>query len=283
VFVVFLFIVLVVLVYGFLFGPLFPYSPVKFGFSKLELKRGTVFYPKETVLSRDYFGLDSLISETEAFYSSSSSFLFDQTFSFRKRKSLVHKLQFKKKVKVIVCATKGQYKRFSTQSAHACAIQTGTIIYINPSIKNTGRDLTGFLKHELSHAILYQNTSLFKAFKLKRWLVEGLAIYYGNSHHYYRGDKFRKLAIDEGYFFNLLDDKAEPENIPGDIKHLFIYGEYRAFMEYLIKTYGLETILKYTAEYIKAPKKKLFKTLLGISLDEAFARFREEIINGRAS
>jgi hypothetical protein len=135
----------------------------------------------------------------------------------------------------------------------------------------------------LSHAILYQNTSLFKAFKLKRWLVEGLAIYYGNPHHYYRGDKFRKLAIDEGYFFNLLDDKAEPENIPGDIKYLFIYGEYRAFMEYLIKTYGLESVLKYIAEYIKAPKKNLFKAILGISLDEAFAQFHEEIIDGRAS
>ncbi len=41
-------------------------------------------------------------------------------------------------------------------------------------------------------------------------------------------------------------------------------------MKYLIKTYGLESVLKYTAEYIKAPKKEkpLFKTLLGISLDE---------------
>ena len=263
VFVAFLLIVLAVLIYGFLFGPLFPYSPVKFGFSKLELKRGTVFYPKKTQLAEDYFELDNLISQTEAF----------------------HKLDFRKKVKVIVCATKGQYKRFSTQSSSACAIQTGTIIYINPRIKDTGRDLIGFLKHELSHAVLFQNTSILKAFKLKSWLREGLAIYYGNPHHYYRGDKFRKLAVDEGYFFNLLDDKAKPENIPKEIKYFFIYGEYRAFIEYLIKAYGLESVLKYTVEYIKAPReeKPLFETLFGISLDKVFAQFRDEVINGRAS
>ena len=259
--VVFLLVILVVLVYGFLFGPLFPYSPVKFGFSKLELKRGTVFYPKETRLSDDYFRLDSLISETETF----------------------HKLRFKKNVKVIVCATRGQYKRFSTQSAHACAMLTGTIIYINPGIKNTGRDLTGFLKHELSHAILYQNTSIFKALRFKSWLREGLAVYYGNPHHYYNVGKFLELSVDKGYFFDALDEKAKIDNIPESIRYFYVYGEYRSFVEYIVNAYGLEAFWNFTHAYIKNPKseKQLFKDVFGTNLVDTFNSFRKTIESER--
>ncbi|MDQ1327591.1 MAG: hypothetical protein QG641_874 [Candidatus Poribacteria bacterium] len=260
IFIVILLLLLPVSAYAFLSGPLFPYSVVKPGFSKLELERATIFYPNGTQLLDDYLKLDDMITETEAF----------------------HNIHFKKNVSVIVCATSEQYKRFSTKHAHACAMPTGTIIYINPSIYNTGRDLTGFLKHELSHAILFQNTSLLKAFKLKSWVTEGLAVYYGNSHHYFQNEELRKLSIDKGYFFNLLDEKAEPVDIPSEIKYKFIYGEYRAFMGYLIKTYGSQAVLDYIFEYAKQPDKEneLFNNLLGNSLAEAFAEFHKEMING---
>jgi hypothetical protein len=249
--------------YAFVSGPLFPYSVIKPGFSKLELEKATIFYPNGTQLSDDYYKLDRMIAETEAF----------------------HKIHFKKNVSVIVCATSRQYKGFSTQRAHACAMPTGTIIYINPSINSTGRDLAGFLKHELSHAVLFQNTSFLKAMKLKSWVTEGLAIYYGNSHHYYNDEELRKLAIDKGYFFNVLDKKAEPENIPVEIKYKFKYGEYRAFMGYLVKTYGLQPVLNYTLEYIKHPNKEeaLFHDILGSNLEEAFSQFHKKIIDGEVS
>ena len=156
---------------------------------------------------------------------------------------------------------------------HACTIQTGTVIYIRPSIRettyppqinvegrnmtlgppavDTHRDITGFLKHELSHAILYQNTSVLKALRVKRWVEEGVAVYFGNPHHYYHGSEFRTLAIDQGGFFNLLDDHSEPKSIPKEIKYYFMYGAFHEFMNYLIQTYGLDTVLTYIHEYIK--------------------------------
>jgi len=274
-----LIVVTAIFIYGFLCGPLFPFSPIKPGFAELNLTRCTIVYPKNTKISPEYGTVDDLIGETEQF----------------------HNLQFKKRIQIIVCATNEQCKRFSMTGGHACTIQTGTVIYIRPSIQETTyppkitiergsiilqppvvethRDLTGFLKHELSHAILYQNTSILKAIRIKRWLEEGLAVYFGNPHHYYHGSEFRTLAIDQGCFFNLLDEQAEPEGIPQDIKYYFMYGAFYEFMNYLIQTYGVDSVLTYTHEYIKAPgmEDPLFRSLFGINLENELERFQQHI------
>jgi hypothetical protein len=118
-----------------------------------------------------------------------------------------------------------------------------------------------------------------KALKIKRWLEEGLAIYFGNSHHYYRGTEFRILAIDQGYFFNLFDENAEPEGIPQEIKYFFMYGAFNEFTKYLIETYGLDRMLSYTYEYLKAPEheEQLFKSTFGMSPQEALRKFHQSL------
>ena len=264
-------------IYGFFFGPLFPYCPLKPGFDKMELERCTIIYPGGSVLSPEYSTLDKLMDETEGF----------------------HRLSFRKRVQVIVCATPGQYKRFSRGGGHASTTQTGTAIYIAHSIEGktyppplqregeerealsapkTGRrDLAMFLKHELSHAILYQNTGLVRAFRIKNWVEEGLAIYFGNPDHYYRGEEFRTLAFRQGCFFNLLDDESEPVVTPPEIKFYFKYGAYGAFMAYLVDKYGLEGVLKFVHAYIKSPSDEaaLFQTSFGCSPTAMLDRFRE--------
>lgn len=267
------------LIYGFLFGPLFPYSPLKIDFAEEHFSWYTLIYPKSTNLSPEYLALGSLFDEAETF----------------------HRLRFKKPVKIIVCATIGQYKRFSLAGGRACTAQTGTIIYISPMVKNakyppniainknhttilepphtTPRDLASFLKHELSHALLYQNTSLFKALNISRWFEEGFAVYFGNSHHYYQGAQLKTLAVDQGYFFDLFDDKAEPEGIPREIKYYFMYGIYSEFMNYLITTYGVDRVLNFMTEYLTAPKdeEQLFASFFGVSPQEALERFFQHL------
>lgn len=154
-----------VLIYSLQWGLLFPLSPVKFGFNKISHKNASVLYPKNTVLSNGYESVDHLMNETEKF----------------------HGLKFKKKIQIIVCATESQYQRYSTQRSPVCTMHTGSVIYVNPVVQNTNRDIHGFLKHELSHALIFQNTTLLKTIKMKRWIREGLAVYYGNPHHYYQG------------------------------------------------------------------------------------------------
>lgn len=270
---------ILIIVYAFFYGPLFPFSPIHPGFSKKALHRCDILYSNDSHIPKEFYALDSLLYETEKF----------------------HHLTFTKTITVILCATAKQHKRFSMSGGHANTALTGTVIYVNPSIYNAlyppiielnksdifftkgrgniKRDIPSFLKHELSHALLYQNTTFWKARKIKSWLEEGLAVYYGNPDHYYQGNEFKQLAIDRDYFFNLLDDKAEPHFIPPEIKFYFKYGAYRAFMEYLITTYGLETILDYTKEYLDAPDKEaeLFTLFFGISMNDALERFRQSL------
>ncbi len=265
-------------VYGFFFGPLFPWCPVKPGFAKLRLNRCTILYPKGTQPAPEYATLDTLMEEMEQF----------------------HKLRFKKEIQVIVCASNEQCKRFSRQNGHACAVQTGTVLYVRPSIQYTAyppplgpdgeiipeaeagtqpsRDLTGFLKHELSHALLYQNTSLYKAFRISRWVDEGLAVYSGNPDHYYRDREFRALAFDRGFFFTLLEEDSEPHVVPKEIKYFFTYGAYGMFMGWLMQLYGRDQVLDFIHEYIRAPGREelLFQQYFGSTPPETLERFRKE-------
>lgn len=272
------FLLTTVAVYGFFFGPLFPWCPIKPGFSTLRLNRCSILYPKGTQPAPEYATLDTLMEETEQF----------------------HKLRFKKKIQVIVCASNEQCRRFSRTNGHACTVQTGTVLYVRPSIRDTvyppplgpdgeiipeseagkqpRRDLTGFLKHELSHALLYQNTSLFKAFRISRWVDEGLAVHFGNPDHYYRGREFRALAFDRGFFFNLLEEDSEPDNLPGGIKYFFTYGAYGGFMRYLFQVHGRDTALDFIHQYIQAPGKQehLFRKCFSCTPAEMLERFKKD-------
>ncbi|HUW62032.1 MAG TPA: hypothetical protein VMZ06_13610 [Candidatus Bathyarchaeia archaeon] len=272
-----------VLLYALLFGPLFAFSPLKFGFNELHLGRCKVSYPSGATPDPAYSQLDDLMAETEKF----------------------HRLSFKKNVLVIVCASNSQYRRFSLASGNACTVQTGTVIYIRPSISEAAyppriahqggvlkllppanpakRDLASFLKHELSHAVLYQNTTLWKAMKIKRWPEEGLAVYFGNTHHYYAGEDLRSLAIDDGFWFNLTNEDAEPVGIPDGIKHFFSYGAYCGFITYLVDTYGRHHVLNFVKDYIRSPQNEeaLFKKQFGISLNDALEEFRKRLTSIR--
>ncbi len=268
-----------VFVYALLFGPLVAFGPFKFGFEELGLARCSIYYPRGATADPAYSKIDDLMAEVERF----------------------HGLNFNRRVRVMVCATDSQYRRLSRAGGSASTAPTGTVIYIRPSISETTypprvehqdgkltllppatpgkRDLPSFLKHELSHAVLYQNTALWKAMHVKRWIEEGLAIYFGNSHHYYGGEELRSLAISDGFWFDLTNEDAEPTGIPNDIKHFFSYGLYCNFVHFLMDSYGRDAVLGYVRDYIQAPGKEetLFRARFGVSLPEAVERFHESL------
>ncbi|VFQ47427.1 hypothetical protein [Desulfoluna butyratoxydans] len=257
-----LFLVLSGVVYLFLWGFLFPWSPVKPGYAHEGNARWSVYYPEGTALPDDYGHIGDLMEETEAF----------------------HHLAYTHPVKVILCATSAQYRRYSTQRSHLCTMGTGTVIYVNPTVKETKRDIRSFLKHELSHALVFQHMTLPHAFKLKRWIREGLAVYYGNPHHYYQGDAFLSLAVDKGYFFDFTGDDGENPSlighIPADRRYLFEYAEYRCFVDYLMTHYGSERFFAFLNLDMRAPEaeNEAFRQVYEVELSAVFQQFKQEVM-----
>lgn len=49
-------------------GPLFPWSPVKPGYTHFTLHRADIYYPTGTTLEEPYQRMDSLIEEAETFH-----------------------------------------------------------------------------------------------------------------------------------------------------------------------------------------------------------------------
>jgi hypothetical protein len=245
-------------IYHFLFGRLFPWSPIQFGFKQVHFSKVIVILPKESSLPKELENIDDFLFETEQF----------------------HQLQFQKPIKVILPETHNQYTRFSSARALACALQSGTIVFLSPDIPKEKRNRVDLLKHELSHVLLFQHTGIYKSFKLPDWFREGIAIYYGNPRDNYVGEAFTKAAVDEGYFFNILNAKEEIQKIPLKHRYRFLHSEYLCFMEYLIETFGIDTVREYMKSLLKAPEEEflLFRQIFDVELQEVLETFSEDVL-----
>ena len=248
-------------VYHVLFGRLFPWSPIKFGFKQVHFKKATVILPEEISLPKEFEHIDDFLVEAEQF----------------------HQLQFQKPVKVILPKTHSQYTRFSSVKALACALQSGTVVFLSPDIPKEKRNRVDLLKHELSHVLLFQHTGMFKSFKLPDWFQEGIAIYYGNPRDNFIGEAFTKAAVDDGYFFNILNAKEEIQKIPLTYRYRFLHSEYRCFMAYLIETFGIDKVREYMRALLKVPEDEfpLFRRIFDVEFQEVLDTFSKEVLTKR--
>ena len=70
---------------------------------------------------------------------------------------------------------------------------TGDVIYIRP--QKRPYPIGQYLKHELSHCLLFQNTNLSAARKMRmqRWVVEGTAVAVGGPRYMSRSEFAERL------------------------------------------------------------------------------------------
>jgi len=255
--------------FAFVSGPLFPWSPVKIGYDCKEFKRASVIFPNGTTFPNDCLDIDNIMDDVERF----------------------HGLKFEDRVKIIFCDTWGLFHRgrlcsfgFRSEGPLASAIGTGTVIYFSPGLKNSGRNLRGLLKHELSHAIRYQHMALgdvLGPYGNLHWLDEGIAIHYGNASDYPKAKEFRTMAIEKGYLFRVTD-KRDADKIPLSIRHMFRYAEYNFFFTYLINRFGRDSVMEYVKATMKSPDQSElhFRTLFRASLLEVVSSFEQAVLNG---
>lgn len=267
---IFLFVIL--LFFAFLSGPLFPWSPIKIGYDHSQFQRATVYFPTGTNCPSDCTTIDNMMDEVEEF----------------------HGLMFLDNMKIIFCNSWGLFERGRLSSLGlrssgplATTMGTGTVIYFSPGLKGSGRNLRRLLKHELSHAIRYQNTTLlnvltyFGATGELHWLDEAVAVYFGNHSDYPDASEFKKLAVEKEYLFRIWD-KNDADKIPIKKRHMFRYAEYGFFFSYLVHRFGNETVMDFVRKSNKHPEMvdNLFQSSFDISLHRVARDFEQAVHEG---
>ena len=247
-------IVLAMVTAAFLYGPLFPWSPVKPGYTRFRLHRADVYYPTGITLGDSYQQIDSFIAEAEEF----------------------HQLKMPDRIKIIAPRTWNEFHMQAPwQGGNAVAgvtLQTGTVIFMTPKIAEKHFDTAEFLRHELSHAILDQNMPLWRGHKMNRqpWLYEGLAVDFGRQTSYLTKDEFVARAQTE---------PLAPSFDGGNTDMRFNYVAWRYFLEHMIHLRGRDRFQDYLLRAMQDPDqaRAVFPEFFGVTFDGAIREFQASL------
>ncbi len=182
-----------------------------------------------------------------------------------------------------------KYKNYTGTRARYVTQPLYGRIFISNRAKNDYRNkkihFYTYLKHELSHSILYQNMSLLRSLTYPAWIMEGLAMYSANqvgTDGYYTYEQTEE-KIHEGYFVEpddwgtILSAKGESViNCKLENKYWFIYSEFALIIRNLIDQYGQD----HSIEFIKGTlTNKDFNQVFIISFKISFEEFLRGIKN----
>jgi hypothetical protein len=150
-----------------------------------------------------------------------------------------------------------------------------------------------YLKHELSHSLLYQNMSLYRSQYYPGWLLEGIAVYSANQMgidgYCTKEETFAKIK--SGYFLNpedwsttlLKGQSLNVKNFPLSDKYHFIYSEFACLVDDLIRKYGREKFQKFVITLLKeGDDKQLFRQIYGIEFNKYLDDFKNKCRVGMA-
>jgi hypothetical protein len=244
-----------------LYGPLFPWSPVKPGYERLRLEHADVYFGAGTYLDADYRQLDHDISAAEQF----------------------HELKLHHRMTIIVCRSWSDLHRFLPtvrgEGLGAATPEYGTVIFITPKTREMQLDSGEFLRHELSHAVIHQNSTLWKSLQFKHapWLFEGIAV--PNQQAYGTWDDFDRRVRAESIapLFS-----SDPQRTFGfDIR--FAYLAWRYFLAWLIETRGRALFQELLTGFMQHPMEveRIFLHVYGENLEAAVSRFEITVRAGR--
>ncbi len=247
----------------FLFGKMFPYSPIVIGFEKHELTNTTI-YTQDGVSFNDYEKIDSLIAPIEKF----------------------HDLKFLSKPEIFLFSDSLSYIRHSPSKARFCAFYNGRLFVTPWALKeamNGDISLEIYLTHELSHSLLHQHAGMIKAAGYPKWLLEGIAVYSSDQMgtSFYPSKEVTYELIQSGnfmppeYFKTKNEDKIRLDvgnRIP------FMYSEFACIVDYLITNYGKEKFLTYMKSLLKSnDHDKIFKQIYDIDFNDFIEVFKANV------
>ncbi|MBC8374483.1 MAG: hypothetical protein H8E26_00475 [FCB group bacterium] len=214
-------------------GPLFPWSPIKPGFQKIPSSKANVYIQNMTLSDSIVYQIDQILKDEEIF----------------------HQLNYKDRVTVIIVDPKTSMKRFAPWlqgSGYSVSLSMLNLIYIGPRARQSSFGIKTYLKHELSHMLMDQNTSFRKALKMHEqgWLLEGVAQHF-SGHHFYSRSEFIALCKTNQISFSSLNEQNPLDMSFPNLKLNYTY--YQLFVDFLVGEYGLDALQNYIKQYIEEP------------------------------
>jgi hypothetical protein len=257
-------VTLVVLSHQMLFGKLFPYSPVKLGFTKYEFSK-VIVYSQDASAYDTFQDIDSLIPHVET----------------------LHGLRFTHKPEVVIFQDSNTYLKRSITKARFCAYPNG-ILVVSPWAIQEASDgkisLAIYLSHELSHTLLYQHMGIANAYLFfPHWYLEGVAVY--NSHQmgtsWYPSKEETYAYIRRGNFVPpewFGTTKEDDLRLNVQYKSTFAYCEFACMIDYLIERYGKARFMRYQTELLERYQPdKVFKDIYGIDFGTFVEDFKAHV------
>lgn len=244
-----------ILVLYLFWGPLFPWNPIKIGYTEVTSSNANIFIKNISEKDSAVYKIDEIIQNLER----------------------IHHLEFQSDFKIIVLDRDSNMKRYlpwMSGSKYSVSLSVVDLIYIGPIARKSNMGIEPYIKHELSHLLIDQNTTFENAREIHNqgWFTEGLAEYAGNR-SFYSKENFIKICKSENIEFTDLREKSPLDMSNYELK--VNYSFYRFFIEFLIETYGIEKFQKYLKRYIENPKKyiQLFDEVFRIELEQLLTQF----------
>lgn len=254
-----LLIILTILVLYLFWGPLFPWNPIKIGFTEINTLKANIFIKNISKKDSALYKIDEIIQNLEG----------------------IHDLEFQSDFKIIVLDRDSDMKRYlpwMSGSQYSVSLSVIDLIYIGPIARKSNMGIEPYIKHELSHLLIDQNTTFENAREIHNqgWFTEGLAEYAGNR-SFYSKENFIKICKSENIEFTDLREKSPLDMSNDELK--FNYSFYRFFIEFLIETYGIEKFQKYLKRYIEDPKQhiQLLDEVFRIELEQLLTQFNSRL------
>lgn len=255
--------VITIILWLVLFGKLFPYSPIHMGFEKNKLEN-IIIYSQKGSESQGITGTDTLIAGVEKF----------------------HNLEFKSKPELFIFRDSKSYIRHSPSKARFCTFPNSKI-FITPwalsEALNDKISLEIYLKHELSHSLIFQHTGIIGALKYPDWLLEGLAVYSSNqmgTSSYPDKAKTYSLIASGNFMPPAVYKTRKEDDVRLDVPQRisFIYSEFACIVDYLVTKYGKDKFICYMKILLADQNNdKVFKEVYGIEFESYLADFRKLI------
>jgi hypothetical protein len=153
------------------------------------------------------------------------------------------------------------------------ALLTGDVIYLNQdNLERRKANKIDYLKHELIHELMDQNSRIWHSVKFPHWLEEGAAGFYGGPYYMSRSEFLEQWRTH--HLIHAAGGKDLYSNLdPQDPK--FNYTLYRYFVEYLVKTYGRTAFQSYLHGYLLEPDhyQTIFRDQYGKAMEDVIRDF----------